>query len=553
MKGYKDLCKKNLIGIVSVCLLTVVASFAMVFAGYSLSFLFTAYESSGDKVAALVRTFGLVTAIWLAAMFVYYLSVVAKARIARTIKTDLREMIGEKIASLNYNELVSGDSGNYVSWLTNDANNIYEQSFEMLFVGVEQFAAAVFSLCALFMLSLYIGLVAVGLFVVIAVMPAFTNKKLQRANALRSKALEVSTESYKDVVMGSSIFYLNGLQKRIVERIKAASETAERVEFRATRTKLTAQTLIQTVSMISQCVLLLVSFVASVIGSAPTGAILSVGNLAGSFFNGVGACIQCFMVILSAKPIWEKFAITKLKTNLPTVQLGRINEMKFEDVSFSYASVEGASDDGANDARIDDTSFIKKVLENKNLTFRSGGKYAIVGESGSGKSTLVKILLGLIPDYTGKVLYNDVEQREVSLMSLYEQVAYLEQQVYLFQDTVRFNIGLGLEFSDEEIMEVARRCRIAKWIESLPDGLNTVILENGKNLSGGQRQRIALARALIRNVQYVILDEGTSALDEANAKKIESDLLNISELGVVLITHHLNDCFRFRLDGVVEL
>ena len=102
-------------------------------------------------------------------------------------------------------------------------------------------------------------------------------------------------------------------------------------------------------------------------------------------------------------------------------------------------------------------------------------------------------------------------------------------------------------------MAVVRKCCLEDYVCSLPDGLDTVIMENGKNLSGGQRQRIALARALIRKVQYIILDEGTSALDEANALDIENNLLSTQDMGVIIITHNLRDCIREKLTAVYSL
>lgn len=129
----------------------------------------------------------------------------------------------------------------------------------------------------------------------------------------------------------------------------------------------------------------------------------------------------------------------------------------------------------------------------------------------------------------------------------------MDQQVYLFQDTIRFNITLGQPFTDREIMAVIKRCRLEDFVNSLPDSLDTVIKENGKNLSGGQRQRIALARGLIRNVQYIILDEGTSALDEANALDIENNLLNTPQLSVIIITHNLRDSIQEQLTAVYQL
>lgn len=102
-------------------------------------------------------------------------------------------------------------------------------------------------------------------------------------------------------------------------------------------------------------------------------------------------------------------------------------------------------------------------------------------------------------------------------------------------------------------MAVIRKCCLEDYVRSLPDGLDTVIMENGKNLSGGQRQRIALARGLIRRVQYMILDEGTSALDEANALDIETNLLTTPGLGVIIITHNLRECIREKLTSVYSL
>ncbi len=123
----------------------------------------------------------------------------------------------------------------------------------------------------------------------------------------------------------------------------------------------------------------------------------------------------------------------------------------------------------------------------------------------------------------------------------------------MFQDTLRFNITLGKSYTDAEIMEVVRKCCLEEYVQSLPKGLDTVIMENGKNLPGGQRQRIALARALIRKVEYIILDEGTSALDEVNAVEIENELLTIEGLGVILISHNLRSCIKEKLTAVYSL
>ena len=332
MKQYKTIIRKNIGSISCAALLGILSSFAMVFAGYSLSFLFTAYETGRDKVKTLGFVFLLVTAIWLFAMLLYYISLLAKAKIQQKIKNELRSMVGKKIGSLRYSDFSGKDSGHYVSWLTNDVDGLYHQSFASLFSGIENAATAIFSLGALCLLSPYIGIAAIILLVLISVLPQLVNNRLQKANAERSAALEVSTESYKDVVMGSSIFFLTNLRDRICEKITAASEKAEQVDFRFNRTNTSVQILVSTVSMVGQVILLLVTLLAAAFGMTPAGAVLSVGNLAGSFFNGAGSFVQCFMTVRASKPLWEKFQ--KDDDNKPAGDrdISVIPEIRFENV-----------------------------------------------------------------------------------------------------------------------------------------------------------------------------------------------------------------------------
>lgn len=531
MKQYKVILKRNIWAVTGVSLLTVLASFAMVYAGYSLSFLFDAYEASGDRIKALVITFLQVLGIWLGAMLLYYLGLLARRRIKMKLKGDLREMISGKIAGMSYADFSGQDSGSIVSWLTGDVDQLYQQSFSSFFSCIEELSSAIFSLVALVSLSWYVGLVAVVLLAAITILPQFTGKRLQKANTRRSKAQEVSVEGYKDTIMGAQVFFLSGLRQRIAQRVSRTSAVAEQEYFHYDCCNSSVQILISTVSMVGQIVLLFLTLVAAVFGLASGGAALSVGNLSGSFFNGVSGVMQGYMTIKSSRPLWEKFR--QEADQMPGTRLEDFTTIRLEDLSFQYGE--------------------RTVLRNQNFTFRAGEKYAIMGESGSGKTTLTRIILGLLPGYAGEVRYGSVEQRRADLSGLYGQVAYVDQQVYLFQDTLRFNITLGRDYAEEEIMDVVRRCRLERFVASLPNGLDTMISENGKNLSGGQRQRIALARGLIRKVRFLILDEGTSALDEENAVDIEESLVSQKDLGVIFITHHLRTGIRDKLTAIYRL
>lgn len=123
----------------------------------------------------------------------------------------------------------------------------------------------------------------------------------------------------------------------------------------------------------------------------------------------------------------------------------------------------------------------------------------------------------------------------------------------MFEGTIRYNITLGEEFTEEQLKQAIIDSDLENLIRNLPDGLDTPVGEAGRSLSGGQRQRIALARGLIRGKTCILLDEGTSNLDERSALKIEESLVNNPDLTVVMITHRLRDAIKERLDGILEL
>ena len=173
------------------------------------------------------------------------------------------------------------------------------------------------------------------------------------------------------------------------------------------------------------------------------------------------------------------------------------------------------------------------------MDFKIGGKYALVGESGSGKTTLLRLLLGQLQANKGAVLFDQMDASIYDPKTFSDQMAYIEQNVFLFHTTVRENITLGGDFTEEQIEEALRNSALYEDLKLFENGLNTDVGENGRKLSGGQRQRIAVARALIHNRKILIMDEGTSALDKENAKIIEKSLLEEPDITLILVSHHL--------------
>ena len=183
----------------------------------------------------------------------------------------------------------------------------------------------------------------------------------------------------------------------------------------------------------------------------------------------------------------------------------------------------------------------------------------MIGESGCGKSTLAKLLFQYYPDYSGDILFNGTQVREIDRKSFYQHIGYIAQTTYLFNDTIRNNICLREQFSEERLAHAIEMAGLTDWLRTLPDGLETVISENGKNLSGGQRQRIGIARLALREYDLIIADEITASLDPETAQQVMMNLLSMPCM-VVAITHDQNGAFiksfdvRYRIDsGVVVI
>lgn len=187
-----------------------------------------------------------------------------------------------------------------------------------------------------------------------------------------------------------------------------------------------------------------------------------------------------------------------------------------------------------------------RVLHDINLEIPAGKMTALVGPSGSGKSTMINLIMRLYDPTEGRILVDGQDIREASFKSLRQLMSYVGQDTFLFQGSVKYNIGLGREgASDEEIIEAAKSANAHDFIMKLPNGYDTNVGDNGGNLSGGQKQRVAIARAMLRDSEILILDEATSALDSESEALIR-DALNRLTKGrtTIVIAHRLSTISR---------
>lgn len=193
----------------------------------------------------------------------------------------------------------------------------------------------------------------------------------------------------------------------------------------------------------------------------------------------------------------------------------------------------------------------KPVLENVSFTFEAGKSYALVGASGSGKSTLLNLLMAAHAGYTGEILYDDTELREIGSESLYEMVSVVQQNVFIFNASIRDNITMFSDFPKEAVDRAIELSGLSGLIAERGEAY--LCGENGSGLSGGEKQRISIARSLLKQSRVLLVDEATAALDPQTAIQVSNAILELSGLTRIVVTHALEESLLRRYDCVLTL
>ncbi len=191
------------------------------------------------------------------------------------------------------------------------------------------------------------------------------------------------------------------------------------------------------------------------------------------------------------------------------------------------------------------------VLKDLDVQFDAGKSYAIVGGSGSGKSTFLNLLMGSSSNYQGEICIDGVSIKNIESESLYQLMTSVQQNVFVFNDTIRNNVTMFHEFPDKEVTLALERSGLSEFIEKR--GEDFVCGENGANLSGGERQRISIARALLRKSPILLVDEATAALDAATARAVSFSILNLVGMTRIVVTHRLEEAILRRYDKILVM
>ncbi|MBB6714062.1 ABC transporter ATP-binding protein [Clostridium gasigenes] len=529
----KECIKKNKLLIFITVIFSTLSSASMVFVAKIYELFFDVAKSGDIQKFKIIAIYSSIYVLVISTLF--YIYKIASKKLIRNVITMLRGKIFAGILARNFKDFTSLNTADYISYLTNDIKLVednYIRALLSIWQNIGMFIGTVL------MLLYYSPLITIVIFVssiIMFVIPAILGKVLGKKQNILSKELAKFTSKIKDVFLGFDViqsFNLVGYMNNVFNKQnKSLSSKKYDTDKLMVMNDVISQTLGIAVQIISSflCVYLVIT------GELTIGMLAAILQLCVNFVNPLMGIMNNIPLVNSMKPILRKLDYLSNYTNN---SLSGTKKPRFEDkltisnLEFSYDSK-------------------NPIIQDININIFKNKKYAVIGQSGCGKSTLIKLLLGYYSDFAGEIKYDNESLRDIDITTLNEMTSIIHQNVYMFDETIRDNICLYKDYSDEELNNALYYSGVDKFIESNSNGLESLVGENGANLSGGQKQRIAIARGIIKKTPLLVLDEGTSAVDMQTAYDIESSLLKINDLTLITITHKMSQELLSLYDKII--
>ncbi|TFV10246.1 lipid A ABC transporter ATP-binding protein/permease MsbA [Muribacter muris] len=418
-------------------------------------------------------------------------------------------------------------SGKLLSRITYDSEQIANSSASALQSVVREGVYILFLVATMFYYSWRLSLVLFLIGPIIAVLIRLVSKRFRRLSRNMQESMGSMTESAEQMLRGHKVVLSFGGQAVEEHRFNHTSNDMRRKGMKMMAATAISDPIIQVIASLALAVVLFLAGSPEIMGDSLT---------AGEFAAVIGALMGILRPLKTLTNVNAQFqrgmaACQTLFTlfDLPTErdqgthQTSRAKgDIRFENVSFTYYGKD------------------QPALNHISFELPAGKTLALVGRSGSGKSTIANLITRFYEIDGGTILLDGKNIQDYRLNNLREQCAIVSQQVHLFNDTIANNIAYAAQdkFSRAEIERAAKAAYAMEFIEKMPQGLDTVIGENGVSLSGGQRQRLAIARALLRNSPVLVLDEATSALDTESERAIQAALDELQKDRTVLVIAH---------------
>lgn len=455
--------------------------------------------------------------------------------IARAMR-QYKELAFQKLTEKSIASFRDESTAAYLSALTNDAASV-EADYLAQQLAVITKTVTFFG--ALFMMLWYSPLltaIAVGVTALPLAASLLTGGRLQAAEKQVSERNRDFTAALSDCLSGFAVVKTFKAEREIFQLFAESNRALEQEKFSRRRLKV------------------LIGMIGAV-----TGLVAQLGVfLAGAWLALSGSGLTAGMVILFVNLM--NFMIGPV-SELPALLAGRRAALGLIGKLADALEKDGSAGGSRTLSRLEhgielrDVSFGyeegKDVLHHVSARFEAGRAYAIVGGSGSGKSTLLNLLLAENTGYRGSVLLDGTELRELSPEALYGLMSVIQQNVFVFNASIRDNVSMFREFPQEALDEAIRRAHLRELLDAR--GADYLCGENGKGLSGGEKQRVSIARSLLKKSSVLLVDEATAALDVQTAHQVSSDILDLTGMTRIVVTHSLEEALLRRYDSIFVL
>lgn len=527
---YKGNCLYIIIGIIQ----SVILAISQLYLAWLMQELVdTATGASTTYTLGQVLLFGLVCI----GLFVLTsaLDYVSKPKFKAKAMQQYKNKVFEDLSRKNISAFTGENTSLYLSALTNDANtieNYLNNIFVLVFFILEFFGALA--------LMFWYSPALTGISIASALLPVaaslLAGNRLAKAEEAVSNQNEAFVASLKDSLSGFSVIKSFRAEIAICRQFAADVKAVANAKCRRDRIDIIINGMGSLAGVGAQFTVFFAGAWLALSGrGASAGMIMAFVQMMNYVISPIASVPQILALRKSAYALVDKLAAA-LNENVrdegdhipQTLDKG----ITVNDVTFSY--------DGE-----------KEALSDVSITFEAGKSYAIVGSSGSGKSTLLNLLMAGYSNYKGSICYDGKELRSISSESLYDLVSLIQQNVFVFNNTVRDNVTMFHPFDDKAVNQALALSGLSEFITRR--GEDALCGENGCNLSGGEKQRISIARSLLRKSPVLLMDEATAALDNQTAFRVISSILDLEGLTRIVVTHALDESILARYDKILTM
>lgn len=442
-----------------------------------------------------------------------------------------KKLIGKSISSFR-DESAAG----YLSALTNDAASIETNYLAQMLAMITKAVTFVGALLLMCRYSMLMTAIAAGLTVLPLTASLLTGNRLQAVESRVSERNGEFTAALSDCLAGFTVVKNFRAEREIFRLFAQSNKALEHEKFTGRRIKTLVGMIGTVTGIFAQLGVFIAGVYLSMKGDSMTpGAVVLFVNLMNFIISPIAELPGLLACRKAALGLVDKLAaaLERSSSREGSETLNKLEHgIRLENVSFAYEPG-------------------KTVLHGINAEFEAGRAYALVGGSGSGKSTLLNLLMAAETNYSGHILADGIELSDISTESLYGTMAAIQQNVFVFNASIKDNVSMFRDFPKTEMDEAIARAHLGALIRER--GEDCLCGENGSGLSGGEKQRISIARSLLKKSSVLLADEVTAALDAQTAHRVSSDILDLQGITRIVVTHTLEESLLRRYDKIFVL